>query len=145
MKAFFYHYLDIYRWLFWERNKNHSPNSWRKIWNFCIFTMELISQWIFSLRYMWYTFLNKKKSESLWFCWYCLRNEGFQIFRCEFGELFLFLSLKKSPVSSILQNFDFQKNVTYECSIRMRLNMKKFETCWNWWKKLQHLLVLEGM
>ena len=40
---------------------------------------------------MWYTFLNRKNSESLWFYWYCLRNEGFQIFGCKFGEWILFV------------------------------------------------------
>ena len=43
-------------------------------------------------------FRTEKKSESLWFCWYCLRNEGFPIFGYEFGEWFSFHSSKKSPV-----------------------------------------------
>ena len=51
-----------------------------------------------SLKLIMYTFLNRKNSEPLWFYSYCLRNNGFQIFGCEFGEWFLFISWKKSPV-----------------------------------------------
>ena len=80
----------------WVWNKNHFPNSHLKIWNPSNFTMESISLYKAPFRLMWYTFLNRKNSESLWFYWYCLRNEGFQIFRCEFEEWFLFHSQKKS-------------------------------------------------
>jgi hypothetical protein len=38
-------------------------------------------------------FFSRKKQKSL-----CLRNEGFQIFGCKFGERFFFFSQKKSPV-----------------------------------------------
>ena len=61
-------------------SQTHHPTIWDP-WNF---TTELIPQCSFSFKMMWYTFLNRKTSESLWFYWYCLRNEGFQIFEWDF-------------------------------------------------------------
>ena len=56
--------------------QTHIQNFWFP-WNFI---MKSIPQCSFPFRLMWYTFLNKKHPESLWFYWYCLRNCQFQIF-----------------------------------------------------------------
>ena len=52
-------------------------------------TMEIIPECSFPLRLI---------SESRSFYWYCHRNEGFKIFRCDFSEKFLFLSQKNLSV-----------------------------------------------
>ena len=81
--------------IFWERNKITPQTHIRN------FEIPFICS--FSFRLIWYTFLNRKNSKSLWFYWYCLRNEGFQFFRCHFGEWFLLLSQKKLPVQEVDQ------------------------------------------
>ena len=87
-------------------------NSQLKIWNPWNFTMESIPKYSFPFRLMWYTFLNRNRSELLWFNWYCLRNEGFQTFEYEFGQMFLFLCQKKSPVK-IQPNYVIPGNIGY--------------------------------
>ena len=81
---------------FWERNKNHSPNSHPKICTLLFLRKYQNESEFFLFRKVYDSNLKQKLQcgiDSI------VKFQGFQIFWCEFGEWFLFLSQKKSPVT----------------------------------------------
>jgi hypothetical protein len=117
-------YEFSYRWLFMRKEQKYLPKPPSENLKSLKFHNRIHSMEYFSIYIdVWYTFLNKKSLQSLWFYRYCLRNEGFQIFGCEFGEWFLFLSQKSHfyENSCFKMGFDFKN-----CFVEILLNCPEF-------------------